>query len=111
MTDNELVQEAIENEPLYGSLFSLKDVQLTDDEKAAKDADAKKEEVKAEPEQTPEAEAPAEEKAENNVVKVADFAEAKEYLMEHYGYKSAQLRSQKSITEAAETHNITFEYA
>ena len=107
ITDNKLIQEAIEHEPLYGSLFKLQSVEETEEEKAKAVATPKAEPKKEEAVQ----EQPKEEEVKNNIVKVADFAEAKEYLMENFGYKSAQLRSQKAITEAAETHNITFEYA
>ena len=110
ITSDKLIQEAIEHEPLFGRLFNLESVQETEDEKAAA---AKKVAKKAEPEvkEEPKAEEQVAEAASENVVKVADFAEAKEYLIDNYGYKSAQLRSQKAITEAAEKNNITFEYA
>lgn len=57
-------------------------------------------------------ETPEEENDEQaKVVSVADFAEAKDYLIDNYGYKSSQLRSQKAIVEAAEKNGIVFEYA
>ena len=110
-TEDKLVQEAIEKEPLFGKLFTLESVEETEEEKAAKAKKPVKED-KAEDIEQPTTDESQEEVSEpKNVIKVADFSEAKEYLMENYGYKSAQLRSQKSITDAAEKNNITFEYA
>lgn len=55
--------------------------------------------------------APAEDMPVENrtSVPVSDIEQARDYLIETYGYKASDLRSRKSIIEAADSHYITFE--
>lgn len=107
-------QEILESRPEFGTRYRLDSVE----EKAVvvSGTIGSFEEPKKAVEKPEQVEKPAETeepKEEANVesVSVADFAEAKEYLMEHFGYKSGQLRSQKAIAEAAEKNGIVFDYA
>jgi hypothetical protein len=44
-----------------------------------------------------------------NTVKVTDIVEARDYLIDMFGYKAGDLRSRKAIMEAGAEHNIAFE--
>lgn len=106
VTEDEEEQKVLESIPEYGNRFVLCEVASTESE------DVKPAEETPVPGAAEESETETQEEVNtNNVVQVADYAEAKEYLIDNYGYKSGQLRSQKAIAEAAEKNGITFEYA
>ena len=77
-------QDALENHPDFGSVYVLS---------VTSEAQEQKEE----------------EKAEMKEVKVTDIVEARDYLIDMFGYKAGDLRSRKAIMEAEAEHNIAFE--
>lgn len=115
ITEDEAEQKILESLPSFGTNFQLVGVKkdgVNDDVNADDNADVNDNDNLDEKENEKDNETPEEENDEQaKVVSVADFAEAKEYLIDNYGYKSSQLRSQKAIVEAAEKNGIVFEYA
>ena len=83
-TSDEAEQKALENSPYFGKSFFIESIQQ---------------------EQETEKEAP---KAALAVVEVNDIEEAREYLMNNYGYSGSSLRSKKAILDAAQEKNIEF---
>lgn len=85
-TSDKAEQEALEASPYYNNSFFLE---------SSRD-DSKKEQV-------------AEEKPQARSIKVNDVVEARDYLMDLFGYKANDLRSRKAIMEAGAEHGIAFE--
>lgn len=110
VTEDEAEQKVLESIPEFGNRFVLVSAEGASEEEAVNaDEQTSAGEDTIVNDNTEVVDTPKEDSA--NEVEVADFGEAKEYLMEHYGYKSGQLRSQKSISEAAEKNGIVFVYA
>ena len=119
ITEDEAEQKILESLPSFGTNFQLVGVKKdgvnddvnADDNLNANANDDVNDNTDANDNEK-DNETPEEENDEQaKVVSVADFAEAKDYLIDNYGYKSSQLRSQKAIVEAAEKNGIVFEYA
>ena len=89
-TDNEQLIDALERHPKFGRLFKVDptfvDKSVVEEKKVAE-----------------------EKKPSVNVVKVAAWDDAKEYLVETYGISRTKLRSHVAIEAAAAAHNIKFE--
>lgn len=83
-TNSKTEQEALESAPGFGSVYALS---------VTSEAQEQKEEAKAEMKE----------------VKVTDIVEARDYLIDMFGYKAGDLRSRKAIMEAGAEHNIAFE--
>lgn len=90
VTSNKELQEALESDQRFGVTYKLIRQSGTDEP-------APKEEEKV-------AEAPVEKKE----VEVNDISEAKDYLVDNFGYKKNKLRSLVSIKTAADDNNIIF---
>lgn len=116
-TEDEKEQAVLESLPEFNNRYWLAGVETDEVQADEKSVSAEEVAVSETNQVEPQEEAvDVQEEAESEepavkTVEVADFAEAKEYLMDNFGYKSSQLRSQKSITEAAEKNGITFIYA
>lgn len=83
-TSNKAEQEALEASPHFGGAYYIE--RTSGAEEAEKEAP----------------------KAALTVVEVNDIEEAREYLMNNYGYSGSSLRSKKAILEAAQDKNIEF---
>lgn len=83
-TSSQAEQEALENHPDFGSVYVLAGASGTQ-------------------------EPAAEEKPQARSIKVSDVVEARDYLMDLFGYKANDLRSRKAIMEAGAEHGIAFE--
>lgn len=108
-TDNEDVQNAIEQHYKYGKLFKLQSsqgqstVKPTETDAAGQDDDAET--------QSEDAGASDESTSTDTMktVKVSDLASAKDYLADTFGISRTILRSKKAIEEQAAAHGIVFE--
>jgi hypothetical protein len=116
-TDNEELQTALANHPKFGRLF--KEVEIVVPTKVTKPkAVVKKTAASAEgceavvdtAEDTAE-EAEEETVATGKEVHVSCWEDAKNHLADTYGISRTKLRSQKSITEAAEANGIVFVFS
>lgn len=83
-TSNKAEQEALEASPHFGGAYYIE--RTSGAEEAEKEAP----------------------KATLTVVEVNDIDEAREYLMNSYGYSGSSLRSKKHILDAAQEKNIEF---
>ena len=95
-TEEEVIQNALENHYRYNDLFVLD---------REEDTNAPIEE----PTQNAEEDPNQEEESNIRKVKVNDLGEAKDYLAETFGVSRTSLRGQKAILEAAKANNIEFE--
>lgn len=95
-TEEEVIQNALENHYRYNDLFVLD---------REEDTNAPIEEPTQNTEEDPN------QAEETNIrkVKVNDLGEAKDYLAETFGVSRTSLRGQKAILEAAKANNIEFE--
>jgi len=95
-TEEEVIQNALENHYRYNDLFGLD---------REEDTNAPIEEPTQNTEEDPN------QAEESNIrkVKVNDLGEAKDYLAETFGVSRTSLRGQKAILEAAKANNIEFE--
>jgi hypothetical protein len=95
-TEEEVIQNALENHYRYNDLFVLD---------REEDTNAPIEEPTQNTEEDPN------QAEESNIrkVKVNDLGEAKDYLAETFGVSRTSLRGQKAILEAAKANNIEFE--
>lgn len=83
-TSDKAEQEALEASPHFGGAYYIERTSGAEE---------------------PKQEAP---KAALAVVEVNDIEEAREYLMNNYGYSGSSLRSKKAILDAAQEKNIEF---
>lgn len=90
-TSSKAEQEALEKHPYFGSSYVLTNVVGKEDVAPA----------------VPVTKATTETKIKT--VQVNDIEEARDYLLETYNYKASELRSRKSIIEAAAAHDLAFE--
>ena len=95
-TEEEVIQNALENHYRYNDLFVLD---------REEDTNAPIEESVTDSEQN----SKQDEEDEVRKVKVNDLGEAKDYLAETFGVSRTSLRGQKAILEAAKANNIEFE--
>lgn len=95
-TEEEVIQNALENHYRYNDLFVLD---------REEDTNAPIEEPVTDSEQN----SKQDEEDEVRKVKVHDLGEAKDYLAETFGVSRTSLRGQKAILEAAKANNIEFE--
>ena len=95
-TEEEVIQNALENHYRYNDLFVLD---------REEDTNAPIEE----PTQNTEDDPNQAEESNIRKVKVNDLGEAKDYLAETFGVSRTSLRGQKAILEAAKANNIEFE--
>lgn len=95
-TEEEVIQNALENHYRYNDLFVLD---------REEDTNAPIEE----PTQNTEEDPNQEEESNIRKVRVHDLGEAKDYLAETFGVSRTSLRGQKAILEAAKANNIEFE--
>ena len=95
-TEEEVIQNALENHYRYNDLFVLD---------REEDTNAPIEESVTDSEQN----SKQDEEDEVRKVKVHDLGEAKDYLAETFGVSRTSLRGQKAILEAAKANNIEFE--
>lgn len=94
VTDNAELQEAIERSPLFGRRIFLF---RTEEPKAEMTLDENGEELQ------PAKVIP--------VSEVGSFNDAREYLVEKFGYVKANLPNKKAIINAAKAQNVEFEFA
>lgn len=88
-TENEVIQAALESHPQYGRLYKADVIMETKKEKDV----AKKSPT---------------ESSKSKEVKVDSLSEAKDYLVENYGYSRTQLRTKDSILSSATESGIEF---
>lgn len=112
-TDNEELQTALANHPKFGKLF--KEVEIVVPAKVTKPkAVVKKAAAFSEGGEAvvdPAEEAEEETVATGKEVHVSCWEDAKNHLADAYGISRTKLRSQKSITEAAEANGIVFVFS
>ena len=95
-TEEEVIQNALENHYRYNDLFVL-------------DREEDTNALIEEPTQNTEEDPNQAEESNIRKVKVNDLGEAKDYLAETFGVSRTSLRGQKAILEAAKANNIEFE--
>ena len=94
VTGDEQLQKALAQHPRYGKLFREDKSFAVEQQRQVEKAAKKEEEPK---------------KPTVNVVKVAAWDDAKEYLVEAFGISRTKLRSHIAIETAAAANNVKFE--
>ena len=103
VTDNAMLQRALEAHPKYGKLFKAVQAPLSRDEGVVSS-----ESGAGAPLSRDEGVGSSEEVSTTVKIEVSCLDDAKEYLVEKFGISRTKLRSTKAIKEAAAAHDIEF---
>ena len=115
MTDNMMIQHAIEHSPQYkkGLIRKLQSIELDEEVVIGHNVKKQAEEpvvTSADGERKKETSADGEEKGKTlKKVKVSDIASAKDYLADTFGINRTAMRSTKAIMEQAAANGVEFE--
>lgn len=115
MTDNMMIQHAIEHSPQYkkGLIRKLQSIELDEEVVIGHNVKKQAEEpvvTSADGERKKEPVADGEEKGKTlRKIKVSDIASAKDYLADTFGINRTAMRSTKAIMEQAAANGVEFE--